>query len=272
MNTKTNVRQKVKCTLCEAALIRVIWNYGRNRPIEIFFCDNACKGEWQRRQREALGFTREWLIDQYVSQEKDANQIGREIGRDGKRVWEWIVDYGIPTRPRGHNVGQLPKDGSSNRGRIFSDAVRARMAEAQQKRIRPERKTKPPKVKKERKPPFLINGVHWLKTVKREDHPSWKGGITPDRQSFYSSLEWKDLVVSVWHRDDAKCQKCGLDHRVIDRSKVKFHIHHIDSFMIKDRRAVLDNLVLLCDKCHRWVHGKKNKDRIFLGRGQKNES
>lgn len=106
-----------------------------------------------------------------------------------------------------------------------------------------------------------------MKGRKGKDAPSWKGGVTPERQAFYSTPEWSDAVKSVWARDDAKCQRCGMDYRTVDRSEMSFHIHHIDSFMIKDRRADVDNLLLVCYKCHRWIHSKYNTTKEFLGYG-----
>ena len=81
-----------------------------------------------------------------------------------------------------------------------------------------------------------------------EQSPNWKGGITPERQAFYSSLEWKKVAREIKQRDKI-CQRC--------KSKIDLHIHHIISFEVKELRMELSNLVLLCEKCHFWVHSKK---------------
>ena len=94
-------KQSCICSQCGAQLKRWLINGVTKKPIKNFFCDTGCKGKWQIKQREALGFTKEWLIDQYITQGKDANQIAREVGRNGKRVWEWITDYGIVDPPLG---------------------------------------------------------------------------------------------------------------------------------------------------------------------------
>ena len=109
-------KKLVNCAQCGAEVKRWLTNPNTKQPIKNFFCDTTCKGLWQVSQRESLGFTKEWLIDQYINQKKGANQIGREIGRDGKRVWEWLLRYDITTRPRGHDTSHLPKDGSATRG------------------------------------------------------------------------------------------------------------------------------------------------------------
>lgn len=33
-----------------------------------------------------------------------------------------------------------------------------------------------------------------------ELHPSWRGGVTADRQAFYASQEWKSACSAVWKR------------------------------------------------------------------------
>lgn len=236
------------CATCGAGLLRHEKNPNTGRPIANFFCNTTCKGDWQRAQREALGFTREWLIDQYITQQKDANRIGREIGRDGKRVWEWLRDYGIETRKRGSNSDQLPKDGSATRGMRHSDKTRARLREIA--------------LADGRVPWGKANEPYW-KGKTGSAHPTFKGGLTPERQNFYSSPEWAEAVNKVWARDNAKCQHCGKHH---NQAEVRgtFHIHHIVSFMVRELRAEVSNLVLLCAPCHRWVHSRKNTEGLFL--------
>lgn len=87
------------------------------------------------------------------------------------------------------------------------------------------------------------------------ENPNWKGGISPERQAFYASLEWKRVALKVKKRDKV-CQRC--------RSKTDLHIHHIISFEVKELRTELSNLVLLCEECHFWVHSKKNIRQEFL--------
>jgi hypothetical protein len=89
--------------------------------------------------------------------------------------------------------------------------------------------------------------------------PSWRGGCTPERQAFYSSLEWPTACVAVWKRDNATCQRCGKK-----APQFKMNIHHIVSFSNKKLRAKVSNLVLLCIKCHRFVHSRKNTTKEFI--------
>ena len=94
------------------------------------------------------------------------------------------------------------------------------------------------------------------------DNPRWKGGVTPERQAFYTSREWIDAIKIVWKRDQAICQRCGKKQVYKER---KFHIHHIVPFAdARDLRCDPNNLVLLCHKCHSWVHSKKNNEGLFI--------
>lgn len=87
--------------------------------------------------------------------------------------------------------------------------------------------------------------------------PNWKGGCTPERQAFYISEEWKNACSVVYKRDGAKCARCGVAG--------KLHVHHVISFSVKEKRADVNNLVLLCVKCHRFVHSKKNINKEYIG-------
>lgn len=241
-------KSDVTCSTCNKPLKRWLTNPVTKKPIENFFCDNKCKGNWQIKQRESLGFTKEWLIDQYITQGKDANQIGREIGRDGKSVWNWLSLYGIPTRPRGHDTSHLPKDGSSFKGKKHSIETRKILSEIS---------------KADGRVPWGKNNKHPLKGKKGEFSPNWKGGITPERQAFYCSEEWVEAVKQVWKRDNATCQNCGKHHNTA-KNRGTFHIHHIISFQVRELRSDISNLVLLCRECHFFIHSNENVNKLFL--------
>lgn len=92
--------------------------------------------------------------------------------------------------------------------------------------------------------------------MRGKDSPNWKGGCTPERQACYHSAEWHRASLIVRRRDKEICQRCGITSAL--------HIHHIASFAITELRAEPTNLVLLCQKCHAWVHGSENVEREYI--------
>lgn len=237
------------CAFCGSDLVR----RKQAKDVKVHFCGMTCKSSYQKLAKPV---SEGWLRGKYITDGLDCTQISRLVNRDPKSVWNWLKDFGIPTRPRGARGGAASRAWVKGAPSLFTG--RTHSEENKQK-------ARAARLKDGRIPAF-INGVHWLKATGRKP-ATWKGGISPERQKVYSSCEWKAAVIVVWHRDDARCRRCGLDHRTIDRSKTKFHVHHVDSFQIVERRVDPDNLVLLCDKCHRWVHGKHNKGRVFIGKG-----
>ncbi len=93
-----------------------------------------------------------------------------------------------------------------------------------------------------------------------ETNPNWRGGVSPERQTLYSSQEWSDAVKVVWKRDKATCQRCGVKSKDTD----EMHIHHIVSFAVTHLRVEPSNLMLVCKTCHNWIHSKKNVNHEFL--------
>ena len=195
--------------------------------------------------------TAQRLAELYTTQGLGCPQIGRLYERDPKTVLFRLRRAGIPTRKRGTDPALWFIKGGDPRsfsGTKHSVETKAKLAIAS----------------KDRKP-WLRNGVHWLHTVPPEQNPNWNGGSTPERQEFYRSGEWKAAVKAVWRRDNATCQCCGLDSRTVDRSTTDtFPIHHIVSFAVRELRAAVDNLVLLCRPCHLWVHSNANAEKKFI--------
>jgi hypothetical protein len=94
---------------------------------------------------------------------------------------------------------------------------------------------------------------------KDELSSNWKGGICPERQKLYSSLEWKNARRTVMLRDECLCKRCGKD--IKDR---EMHIHHIIPFSNKKHQLNPDNLVTLCRNCHVFVHSKENTRHEYI--------
>jgi len=92
------------------------------------------------------------------------------------------------------------------------------------------------------------------------ENPNWKGGVTAERQAFYSSQGWKSVSELVYKRDRAACQRCGKQ----ESCDGHHHIHHIVPFDVEYLRTAVHNLVLLCRDCHNFVHSKENVKGEFL--------
>lgn len=95
-----------------------------------------------------------------------------------------------------------------------------------------------------------------------ELNPHWLGGVSPERQTFYNTEEWKQACSIVWKRDGACCRRCKTHRK--DVADMPFHIHHIVSFANKELRADPRNLALLCEECHHFIHSRRNVNREFL--------
>lgn len=199
--------------------------------------------------------SRDELYALYVVQRLTCPMIAKSLSRDPKTIWEWLKHYQIPTRPRGSETAS--RGYGFQVGKPSAWLGRKHTAESKE-RFRQLRLA-------DGHVPYLKNGVHHLKGKSGADTPNWRGGVTPARQSFYQSEEWRSACVAVWKRDNAMCRRCAADHRALSQSeRGSFHVHHIISFMVVALRAEPTNLVLLCADCHRFVHSRKNTQREFL--------
>ena len=193
---------------------------------------------------------KEWLIREYVENRRTANDIGATEKRDGKTIWTWLRKFGIPTRPRGGDSSS----GSFQKGHLLG-VGRKHTTESREK-------IRAAALADGRLPWGKDNEPYW-KGRTGKDHPSFKGGLTPERQAVYSSPEWVDAVKIVWARDGAACRCCGKHHNTT-KARGTFHVHHIVSFQVKKLQTDPENLVLLCKDCHKFVHSKKNTAKKFI--------
>jgi hypothetical protein len=202
-----------------------------------FFCDFDCKAVWQRRQKPV---DEAWLRRKYLIEKMSAPDIAAIVNRNSKQVWQWLKGYGIPTRPRGSNASANLNSGR-NPGFKLSASHKAKL---RADRLRDGHFPKQP------------DGSPYWKGKTGSSHPSWNGGNTPERQTFYSSDEWNAARKQAYTNDGGSCRRCGASKDL--------DIHHIFPFPIVHLRAQVWNLCVLCKTCHRFVHGLRNTDREFL--------
>ena len=83
----------------------------------------------------------------------------------------------------------------------------------------------------------------------KENHPNWKGGITPNHELIRKSKEYKKWRNFVFYRDEYKCSRCSK-HCGKD-----INAHHIKPFSTHpDLRFYTSNGITLCVACHKYVH------------------
>ena len=82
-----------------------------------------------------------------------------------------------------------------------------------------------------------------------EKNHQWQGG-----KSFETyGVDWTlTLKQSIRQRDNYTCQMCGKEPSI--------QVHHIDH---NKKNCNSNNLITLCRSCHRTIHNKNKKDKIY---------
>jgi hypothetical protein len=189
-----------------------------------------------------------WLRQKYEVEGLSTYDIGRLVGRDPKRIYQKLRDFGIPTRPRGHNVrsgDDRPWEASGwTTGSTHTAESRAKIS-----------------VGASRPRPWLRGEANGMFGVVQADNPNWRGGISPERQRIYASSAWKAVRREVIIRDGGVCLRCGA----IPSGARSLHLHHVDSWAdAPNRRLDPTNLVSMCRKCHEWTHSDANTSAEWL--------
>lgn len=87
-----------------------------------------------------------------------------------------------------------------------------------------------------------------------ESNPNWNGGCSAERQSKYARAFWKELAKSVLKRDNYLCQECGVGNTKDN----KLVVHHVKQWSCyPDLRFDLNNLITVCEKCHKKKHSRR---------------
>ena len=84
----------------------------------------------------------------------------------------------------------------------------------------------------------------------------------PDR---YPS-DWETRRKKVYSRDDYTCQNCGVEGG--RRGSAELHAHHIVP-VSKGGSHDRDNLVTICDQCHKSIHNESEMARTETKRQEK---
>jgi hypothetical protein len=65
----------------------------------------------------------------------------------------------------------------------------------------------------------------------------------------YEDQNWKEIRNEVWKRDKGFCRCCGK-HRTEGSILVVHHMKPVN----KGGSSRMENLILLCEDCHKWEH------------------
>ena len=91
----------------------------------------------------------------------------------------------------------------------------------------------------------ITHRINISKSLKGENAPNWKGGISLLNNSIRGSVEYKLWREAVFKRDNFTCQECN------DNSGGNLNAHHIKPFsLFPEVRFAIDNGVTLCETCH----------------------
>lgn len=263
---------KSNCEYCGTEIIRGGQRAGR-------FCSLRCKGEWQKTQKPV---NEAWLRQKYLVEGLSTYGIAKLVGRNPKQVYEWLVGYGIPTRQRGWDITPSGEPRRSNRPpkphqnkewleREYVERQRSASDIAQEctcteaNILQHLRKFGIPR----RNMSTIRKSKHWGLRGKAngmsgrtgETNPNYTDGSSPERQRLYASGEWKEIVRTVYKRDNYHCVRCGSPHT----GTRSLCAHHIKPWAGNPSlRFDLDNLITLCRVCHHWVHSRENVSREYI--------
>ena len=85
-----------------------------------------------------------------------------------------------------------------------------------------------------------------------ENHPNWKGGISPINTRIRASKEYKLWRTAVFQRDNYICVFCGS--RNGRGKKITLNADHIKPFsLFPELRFAIDNGRTLCVSCHKKI-------------------
>ena len=85
-----------------------------------------------------------------------------------------------------------------------------------------------------------------------ENHPRWKGGITPANKRIRSTVNWAKWRASVFARDSFTCKECGVRGGFLEP-------HHIIPIRSdKNKLFDINNGITLCRPCHQKTIWKES--------------
>jgi|2_EtaG_2_1085320.scaffolds.fasta_scaffold00049_8 hypothetical protein len=134
----------------------------------------------------------------------------------------------------------IEKIRKGNTGKKPSIETRKKMSEY--------RKSNPIKYWKDKKNPYITGNKNHFFGKKGENHPKWKGGVTPENQRIRHSSEMKLWKKTCLERDNYIDQKTGIRGGDLV-------VHHINNFSdFPELRTLPSNGITLSKESHEEFH------------------
>lgn len=92
-----------------------------------------------------------------------------------------------------------------------------------------------------------------------EQSPTWKGG-----KSHHYTGNFFRMRKLARQRDGYICQRCGISESEYGKELSVHHIRNYREFDCKEDANHLDNLISLCEPCHRFIHSNANKNKEYI--------
>jgi len=137
------------------------------------------------------------------------------------------------------------KIGDASRGHIVSEKVRREIGDVHRGMIHSKKSRKMMSITHKKMYALGINrppprkGIRTSTTMSQKEY---------ERRVMYSSIEWQTIRKQVYKRDRYTCQICGIRFR--DHKGNGMNAHHIIPYRINKDNS-LENLITLCNSCHR---------------------
>lgn len=109
-------------------------------------------------------------------------------------------------------------------------------------------------------------GKHYSIIYSGENSPTWKGG----KSHHYVGGFWTARNIAR-ERDNYSCQRCGITEDEYGQQMSVHHIINYREFDDKDEANELDNLICLCEPCHRFIHSNANTEQLFIQHKQQDK-
>lgn len=99
-----------------------------------------------------------------------------------------------------------------------------------------------------------------------KNNPNWTGLSDKHKRKKYYGPDWLTQRRASRKRDDYTCQECGIKE---DAYGQELSVHHIKPFVLCEdylEANKLENLLSVCEPCHRIIHSGQNHPRHYKER------